>query len=183
MGAAVGVFATEQALRLRSVRRRFESIALALPGAVLLIAYNGVLFGRWSISNGHELGGEMAVRLSDVPANVVGALLSPSRGALFFYPILILVPFTIVSAWRASQSWERSAAVAGLLVLLVQLSLNRYSGGDTFFGPRLLIEPLMLASPLLARSVAMYSATRGNRFTTMLVTTGIVIHAIGAIVS
>lgn len=152
-----------------------------LPGVALLFAYNGLLFGRWGPSNGHELGGDVHVRLADLPGNLLGAFISPERGLLFYYPILVIVAVGAVSAWCAAAAWERAAASAGVVVLLTQLALNRYSGGDTFFGPRLVIEPLALAAPLIARSVWEFSRQHGVRFVRWAVVAGIVIHGVGGI--
>lgn len=52
-----------------------------VPGVALLFIYNGLLSGRSGPSNGHELRGEVHVRWADLPLNVMGALLSPTRGA------------------------------------------------------------------------------------------------------
>lgn len=174
LGAALG-FAT------RSWRPTAVVALTAVPGVLGLIAYNGMLFDRWGFSNGHELGGAIELRVEDLPANIIGALGSPMKGLLIFYPILLVAIVTLSSAWRAALSWERAAALAGLAVLLTQLSLNRYSGGDAFWGPRLVIEPLALACPLLARSVSEFSTTYGNLAIRWMIVAGIVIHGIPAV--
>lgn len=152
-----------------------------VPGVALLFIYNGVLFGRWGPSNGHELGGDVQLRLVDLPFNVLGALLSPSRGVLIYYPILVLVLNGVSAGWRAATAWERAAVVGGLAVFVTQLSLNRYSGGDTFFGPRLMIEPLALAAPFMARAVWQFAQRHGSRFVRWAVVAGIVIHGVGGL--
>ena len=128
-----------------------------VPGVALLVSYNGLLFGTWGPSNGHELGGSVGVHWSDLPVNIGGALVSPTRGLLVFYPVLLLALPTLRSAIRAARPWQLAAAIGGTAGLLVQLALNRYSGGDTFFGPRLMIEPLVLWAPLLALAVYKFS--------------------------
>jgi hypothetical protein len=167
----------------RSPRLLLKYAVLATPGLVMLLAYNGLLFDRWAISNGFELGGEIRLRLEDLPANLLGALFSPSRGMLIYYPIMIIVPVTVRSAWRIARDWEKAAFLAGLLSLMLQMSLNRYSGGDAFFGPRLLIEPLTLCAPLIARAVALFAETQKVRAVSMCLVAGIAIHGIGAIAS
>lgn len=183
LAISVGTLGVMLAWQRRSLRFLIESAVLALPGLFVLIAYNHAIFGRWSISNGHELGGRIGAHYGDLPINVIGTLFSPTRGALFFYPILILLPFTFRAAWRAAAGWERAAAVAGLLGLACQLLINRYSGGDTFFGSRLLIEPLTLAAPIIARSVYLCARSRTDRLVSMLLGFGLLIHLFGAIAS
>lgn len=119
--------------------------------------------------------------MGDLPANFLGALVSPMKGLLIFYPILLVALFALGRAWRQATDWERAAAVAGLAVLLTQLSLNRYSGGDAFWGPRLVIEPLALASPLLARAVSDFSRTYGTMVIRWMIVAGFVLHGIPAI--
>lgn len=66
--------------------------------------------------------------------------------------------------------------------MLVQLLLNRYSGGDTFFGPRLWIEPLALLAPLLARAVqTVWTERPGTMLIPAALIIGVVIHGIGAV--
>ena len=159
---------------------------LVVPGVTLLFIYNGLMFDHWGPSNGHELGGEISFSPTDLPVNVLGTLFSPARGLLFYYPFLFLVPFAFNAAWHAARDWERAAFLAGASGLLAQLALNRYSGGDAFFGNRLVIEPLTFAAPILARSVV--CVMRSPRHTSMatllsvLLTVGVIIHSFGATV-
>jgi alpha-1,2-mannosyltransferase len=153
----------------------------ALPGVALLFVYNGLLVGRWGPSNGHELGGEISLKTTDLPLNIAGALISPSVGLLFFYPILLLVLFTGRAAWRRAADWERAALLAGIAIALTQLALNRYSGGDTFFGPRLMIEPLAFAAPILARAVSLYLDRHSRPVGLAMLGVGVAVHASGAI--
>lgn len=61
-----------------------------IPGVVALFAYNGLMFGRWGPSNGHELSGTIQPHWEAVPWNVAGAVLSPSRGLIVYYPIVLI---------------------------------------------------------------------------------------------
>ena len=153
-----------------------------LPGVVLLVSYNGLLFGRWGPSNGHELGGSLGVYWSDLPLNIVGAMASPTRGLLVFYPVILLALLRLRTAIHAAQPWQQAAAISGTAGLVVQLALNRYSGGDTFFGPRLMIEPLVLWAPILALSVYRFSIEhpRSVVLPTML-GAGVALHGAAAV--
>jgi len=155
---------------------------LVVPGVALLFTYNGLMFDHWGPSNGHELGGEIDFSPTDLPVNVLGTLFAPWRGLLFYYPFLVLVPVAFKAAWQAARDWERAAFLAGIFELLAQLALNRYSGGDTFFGNRLVIEPLTFAAPVLARSVVCVMQGRRHAFMAALLTAGVFIHAFGATV-
>jgi len=168
---------------LRRDPRPVVSVGLgAVPGVLFLVAYNGAMFGAWGPSNGHELEGNIHVRWLDIPVNFGGALFSPLRGLVFYYPVLGLSVMTVRRAWRDAADWERAAAIGAVLTFLVQFSLNRYSGGDTFFGPRLLIEPLALATPVLARAVALFGRDHSRRVVAVALGAGIALHAFGAII-
>jgi alpha-1,2-mannosyltransferase len=153
-----------------------------VPGVALLVSYNGLLFGTWGPSNGHELGGSVGVHWSDLPVNIGGALVSPTRGLLVFYPVLLLALPTLRSAIRAARPWQLAAAIGGTAGLLVQLALNRYSGGDTFFGPRLMIEPLVLWAPLLALAVYKFSVDHPRSvLLPAALGAGVIVHGAAAI--
>lgn len=179
---AVIVLGATLAWQRRSWKTACYFGVLVLPGVLLLFAYNGLMFGQWGPSNGHELGGAITVSLTDMPINLLGTAFSPTRGLLFYYPFLILVPVSFMAAWRAGRDWERSAFLAGASLLVAQLALNRYSGGDTFFGNRLVIEPLTFAAPLLARSVVLVLQGPLRVAMKAFLTVGVVVHALGATV-
>lgn len=183
LAVTVAAFGIVLAWYRRSVRTLVLFGTLAVPGVIALYAYNHVVFDRWSYSNGHELGGEISPHPLKLPLNIFGTLVSPDRGILLLYPVLLLLLFTGRQAWRAANDWERTAALAGLVAALTQLTLNRYQGGDTFFGNRLMIEPLTLAAPLIARGVVIYARTHTNRFVPMMLVFGVIIHGMGAIFS
>lgn len=164
----------------RSIPLLLGFAAIVLCGACALVAYNGLLLDTWSISNGRELGGEIHIRVAEFPSNTLGAVFSLERGAIFYYPALVIVPFAARIAWRRAYDWEKAAAIAGITGLLTQLALNRYTGGGAFFGPRLLIEPLTLCAPLLARAISM-SYDRHRAATALLLFAGVVVHLLGAL--
>lgn len=180
---AVGVaaFGTTLAWYRRSWRSLWVFGVLTLPGVAALVAYNVAVFGRWSFSNGHELGGHLTPHVIDLPVNVLGTLASPSRGLLVLYPILIVLAVSGRSAWRSATDWERAAAVSAIAEVVVQLALNRYSGGEGFFGNRLMIEPLTLWAPLIARAAVITRGRRVGRFVPVLLVVGVAIHAFGAV--
>jgi hypothetical protein len=157
----------------------------AVIGTAALVGFNGWIFGRWSPDSGSylygisESGDEMQL-VRDLPLNVLGTLVDPLRGVLFYYPALVIVALGLLGAWKASPPWVRAAGVGGLVALITQLSLNRYSGGDTFFGSRLTIEGLTLAYPLLV--LAWFNAPlNARRLGLPLLIISVGLHAAGAV--
>lgn len=181
MAPAVLIAGVSQAAMARSWFVLMRLGLGAALGALLLILYNWAVFGRASFDNGLvEFFGRDVAYLMRLPANVLGSLLDPQRGVLVLYPaLLVLLPMAI-GRWRSSPDWVRSAALAGLAALATQLALNRYSGGDSFFGSRLTIESLTLAFPLL---VLAWDATTGplRRWTAGLLYVSVFYHAVGAV--
>ena len=160
-----------------------------VPGVLVLMSYNAAVHDRFWPTNGLERsaadvswgdsGG--GVGLSSLPENLLGTLVSPGRGILLLYPVLLLLAFWVPRAWRQATTAERAAAVGAVAYLIVQLTLNRYSGGWWYFGSRLTIEPLTLAFPLLVRAWTLVPAG-GWRFAAwLLLGWGWVAHVLGAV--
>jgi hypothetical protein len=164
-----------------SLRPALKLALGAAPGVVGLIAYNGIMFNSWGPSNGHELRGNISLRLRDLPFNVAGTLFDPVCGLVFFYPVVLVALAGAPRAWRRAASWERAGAVGGMALLLTQLSLDTYTGGDGFFGPRLLIEPLVLSGPFLARSIYLSGRSHGMRPVYLALLMGGLVHSVGGI--
>lgn len=112
------------------------------------------------------------------------AVLSPYRGIFIFMPILIVLLPAFHHGWRASPWWVRATAIAGLVCMLVQLRRNVWHGGRGFFGPRVTIETLVLASPLLLRTWQTYGSQAPllRRVGLTLAVGGILLHSLGATV-
>jgi hypothetical protein len=163
----------------------------AIPGVLVLLSYNAVVHGRFSPTNGLERsaadvpwgdsGG--GVGLASVPENVAGTLFSPGRGMLALYPVLLVLAWWLPRAWRQATAAERAAAAGALGYLLVQLTLNRYSGGWWFFGSRLTIEPLTLAFPLLVRAWTVMPVRGWRPVAWVLLGWGFVTHVMGGVSS
>lgn len=185
MAVAAAVLCIALGVFTRSWRPAIHTAVASIPGVLCLIAYNGLMFGRWGPSNGHELKGDVHLLLGDLPGNVAGALFSPRVGLVVYYPVIVLAVLATRAAWAQATSWERSALLAGLGVMLTQLALNRYTGGEAFFGPRLMVEPLALALPSAARAVWSFH-DRGAPHRVAVVTlaiAGVLIHGAGALMA
>jgi len=125
-------------------------------GVALLIAYNGMVLGSWTLAP--ESYG--AVFLGRATRQSLGAYLGDlaltffsTRYSLFlFSPFLLFTVPGLRAAWRKADYWVRAGGLGALAYLLVTLRLNRHGGGHPF-NYRYPLEPLVLASPLLLLSV------------------------------
>jgi hypothetical protein len=139
--------------------RRTPSIALrvgAASGAMLALmsVWTHWMYGRWDPSSGYraaDFTGNAAHNAVDI-VNFFGFWVSPDRGLLVWTPLVIVLAPALVRSWRDLPDWSRSLLVAGLLYLLVQGLLVRFSGGDQFYGYRTSLELLACATPALAMS-------------------------------
>ena len=118
--------------------------------------------------------------MSDLPANILGTLVDPTRGVFILYPVLLVVALGAAGAWRSAPGWAKASAVTGVVAMVTQLALNRYSGGDTFFGSRLTVEGLTLAYPLLVLAW-FHAPVIARRVGVPLMILSVAAHAIGAV--
>ena len=141
----------------RSLRPAVRLGVAASFGVAALLTYNYFVFGGASITGGYSdaflrpktggVGPETVWYLQQVAWTLVS-----DRGLLVWSPFLLVLLPGMPIAWRSSPAWVRSAALAGVVYLLVHLWLNRYSGGSGFFGYRYPLEPLVLWTPLLLQA-------------------------------
>jgi hypothetical protein len=161
--------------------RRLWAFGLpALAGSVVLIVYNGLVFGAWSPDNGYyEYAGAGQTGLLGFALGVMSTLFHPLRGILWLYPVLAICALGTRAAWRDAVAPVKSAAVGGGVALVIQLALNPVEG-DTFFGSRLTIEPLTLAFPLLVLAWVARPVWVPPRLATGLLVFTVAVHAFGA---
>ena len=167
-------------------RDRGPLIQVGGPAAVgfgLLVLYNRLMFGAFSISGGYETILETSAEYrtpSGYLRNLTGTFFDPTNG-LFLWSSWILVATIATLMLRPSRKgdWPMIAALAGLSYLLIHTALNRYWGGVAF-SYRYPLEPLVLATPLLARSFPTLMATRPLRLV-LLLTVGVSIALQGAV--
>ena len=149
LGQAIAVAAAG-----RGRRWTFLGLASLLVGGLLLVVYSWWLFGTRLPAAGYATEPLVARALAVDPRflvdQVIGAWLHPSRGVLVLTPILFVLLPWVTSGWRASPRWVRASAVSGVIVLLVQYRLMRFTGGSGFFGYRTSLEGLVMATPLFA---------------------------------
>jgi len=124
-------------------------------GLVALLVYNRAVFGAASVSGGYAptfVDNLWTMSATDFGLNVLGTFFSLSRGLLPYSPFLLVLGLGLRAAWKTSPGWVRSGGLAGAVYLLVQLRMNRFSGGHGFYGYRYPLEALTMAAPLLLRS-------------------------------
>jgi hypothetical protein len=142
---------------LLAVRRRRPSIAISAglnSGALLALMgwWTHWMFGTWDPTSAYSASQftDYASRKGIDVVNHLGFWVSPDRGMLIWTPLLILLVPALVKGWRDVPDWSRDLLLGGVVYTLLQLTLNRFSGGDTFYGYRIGLELLACAAPALA---------------------------------
>jgi hypothetical protein len=183
--AVIGLWVGASRRSLRPV------LALGIPaiGAVcLLVGWNAWYFGAPSIGGPYHGAIATAARpvsegMSTFAVNVAGTLVSGWCGALLYSPVLVALAVALPYGWRTAPAFVRGAAVGGVLYLAVQLRVDTFRGGGTLYGNRLVLELLVLCTPLAALGYARWSHGRPWRVavTTSLAAVSVGIHAVGAL--
>ncbi|HEX8004382.1 MAG TPA: hypothetical protein VF519_16975 [Mycobacteriales bacterium] len=182
---APGAAAAWHALRDRWWRAVAFLLLGCAAGLALLLLYNHHVYGGWSLRGGYKatVGGTLHRSPKALLTNLAGVLVSPSRGLVGFSPFVLLLLPGLRRGWRAAPPWVRSAALGALVYLLLQLQANRFSGGSGFYGYRLLLEPLTLATPLLTLAYTEWVAPSRwrRRAFGVLVAYSVGVQALGAV--
>lgn len=148
----VGVTLGVMLIVRRDFRLATRLLAGSVPGVVALLVYNWWLFGRLSVAGGY---GEHFARQAIEPdlgsylGNIGTAFLDPNHGVFVWSPLVALVLVTTTTIVQRLPRWALASALGGLAYLLVQLKLNRSSGGSGFSYYRYPLESLAAAAPLL----------------------------------
>lgn len=167
-----------------AISRRLPGIAAragaaALLSLALMAGWTRWMYGSWDPTSGYRAGdfGGNALDL----ANYLGFVLSADRGLLWWCPLLLLL---LPATWRNRHElpdWARWLALGGVTYLLSQAVLNRFSGGDQFYGYRTSLELVVSLAPALALSAHRLS-DRARRWFTPLAVLQVVLIAPGAMV-
>lgn len=140
------------ALSQRRLRPAFSVGAGSLAGLAALLWYNFWLWGEASVSGGY--GAVFTERLANndlfaFAENLIRFLVDPTHGLLVYSPFLLFLIPGIRAGWRRVPDWGRGAAIGAAVYLLVQLKVNRSSGGTGFLGYRYPLEALTASASLL----------------------------------
>jgi hypothetical protein len=140
-------------LRARALRLRDAAVAIvlavaaALPQVLWSLRYFGspLPTGQWEKN---ALGAA-----AEMPVALLGLLVSPGRGALWFAPVLVAALAVGVVAVRRRGFRVVDVLLAGVLAQLLLVScFGMWWGGYTSFGPRLLALPLWASVAWLAEN-------------------------------
>ncbi|MCB2154234.1 hypothetical protein KQI84_05060 [bacterium] len=116
-------------------------IAIGIAGR---LAQNAVLRGS-PFDQGYS-GQEFVTPLF---TGIHGLILSPERGLLLFYPVLLWALFPFRSSNSATRAFERLAIAVLLFAVVFHASFWTWHGGWTS-GPRFLLPSVALGTPLVA---------------------------------
>lgn len=189
LAAAALVVGCWIAWRRRSLWPVLQVGTPALAGMALLVLWNHHVWGSYSLGGSgysyaarnalHGHGTNQALQLAREAA---GTLVSPMRGVLIYAPILLLAPVFAGRGWRVAPAWAQAAFLGGLGYEFVQLRIDSFVGGDYFFGNRLVIEPLVLCTPLLYCGYRAWAAHRplGRDLAGFLALASVLVHVVGA---
>lgn len=183
VAAVAGLYAS---WRRRSLKPAILIGVVSLAGVVVVVAYHNLMFGEPSLLGGYAQR-EAALLppsgLFEYAQGLAGTLVSPDRGVLVLSPFLVLLLPGLRRAWRVAPDWVRAGALSGVVYMLVQLALNRFSGGHNFYSYRLPLEMLTLSAPLLVlawREWTAQTAPRRRAFD-VLVCVSLLTHTLGAL--
>lgn len=166
-------------------------LSLGIPAgfAVLaLLLWNHWMFGAGTIGGAYIGVVSSATRspwdgAEQFGVNIIGTLFSGWCGALLYTPVLLVLLGALPAGWRASPPWARASVIGGLTYQVIQLRVYIYNGGGAFYGNRLIIELLVLATPMLTVGYARWSEGRPKRvvLTAILAAASVGIFATGAV--
>jgi alpha-1,2-mannosyltransferase len=112
--------------------------------------------------------------------NHAGMWISPDRGLLVWTPVLLVLIPHAIRHWRSLPDWSRALAWGGVAYTLLQGTLNRFSGGDAFFGYRISLELLVSLAPALTIA-AQHLSVRMRRVCAVLIGIQFVAMTVGAL--
>lgn len=152
----VAVFGLLVGLRRRSIR---VVVQVGAPSGALLIlmsVWTRWMYGTWNPMASYDTGpfADYAAGHRLDPLNQLGFWVAPDRGIFVWTPVILLLLPALVRSWSGLPDWSRSMLWGGLTYTVLQGVLNRFSGGDTFYGYRLGLEMVACATPALALSTA-----------------------------
>ena len=165
IAAVVGIW---ESIARKSIKPVLTIGSLTGLGLVLYLVYNRINSGRWILfygtygdrigaATGSGAGGQAKASLWIT--DYIYTFFAPLHGLFIYSPFLLLLLPGLFKAWKIAAPWMRSSAIGGILYLLVQLAGNTWTGGDGFFGYRLILVPLLTWIPLLALSWEQWTST------------------------
>lgn len=158
-------------------------VGLASGAALALVSvWTRWMYGSWDPTSGYRAGDFTAAASGYAldPVNHLGFLVSADRGLLWWCPLLLVLGPT---AWRRRHElpdWSRWLAAGGATYTLSQAVLNRFSGGDHFYGYRTSLELVVSLAPALALA-SPHLSERARRWFVPVAALQVVVVAAGAV--
>lgn len=188
LAAAIGLWVAIQQKKIRPVI--LVGVGSGLGLAALLV-YNYWLFDAITITGGYTAGNPDEATYTEriigqdptfFLENLAGGLFSPGRGLLLWSPFIIVAIFGLRGAWDRAPAWAIAGALGGLALLILQLRLNRYSGGAGFYSYRYPIEAVVASAPMLAVSLKSVAEHRtGLRLVVLSAAAAIGLHTVAIV--
>jgi hypothetical protein len=177
-------------LLMAAARRSWTTVAgVGIGTAVGLFAYLGFNLASFGSPLPESAGGYWVTNTVSTSGaffweGLVRTFVDPERGILLWSPILVVALVAIRTGWKAADPLVKAAAVAGIVLLLLQLRGNVWTGGDAFFAYRYPLESLYLAAPLAAGTVWRWGHSKvwRARVAGGIATLSIVAHAVGSVI-
>jgi hypothetical protein len=171
-------------------------VRIAVPvigGLFAVVTVNHAIYGAWSLTGGYGLvgysatsiagtGGSWSAPFVTVGHNLLGALFSPRCGVFLYTPVALVGLLGLPRGFRSAPRWTHAAAFGGCAYELAQSKINLFTGGSLFFSNRLIIECLLLCTPLLVHCALRWTRTRPRAaITAVLAAAAVAMHAMGAL--
>jgi alpha-1,2-mannosyltransferase len=144
---------------LVGLRRRAPGIVVKVGVAsaaflVLMVFWTHWMYGTWNPTASYDttVFEDYAKQNRLSVSNQLGFWIAPDRGILVWTPLVLILLPALVRSWKHLPDWSQSLVWGGLAYTILQGVLNRFSGGDVFYGYRLGLEMLACATPALALS-------------------------------
>jgi|tagenome__1003787_1003787.scaffolds.fasta_scaffold20874603_2 hypothetical protein len=144
---------------LVSARRHDRDVVLRVGTAslaflALMSVWTHWMYGSWKPTASYDTSAYVDHARGDYldVVNQLGFWVSPDRGLLVWTPVIVVLLPALVRSWRALPDWSRALVWGGLTYTVLQGVLNRFSGGEAFYGYRLDLEMLACLAPALALS-------------------------------
>lgn len=153
LGVIGGLIAAAWLVRERAALRRLAAGAVlgGLPWLAMVLAYNLL---RWGSPFDTGYGETLSMMRESIPTGLLGLLLSPGKGLVWFSPVIVLGVIAIARCWGT----HRGVAIVVLAVVVPPLLFYaRFLSwsGDYCWGPRYLVYAcaplLLLLAPWLDR--------------------------------
>ncbi|HEX4688379.1 MAG TPA: hypothetical protein VH228_16485 [Nocardioides sp.] len=167
------------------------TLAIGAPSVLtlgLLVRWNDWYFGTASVGGPYHGAIAAAVRPPTDAAvmfltNVAGTVVSGWCGIVWYSPVVLVLAAAVPVGWRQAPDWARASLVAGLVYLAIQLRVDTFTGGGTFYGNRLVLELFVLATPVVMIGYERWAAERPWRTAavTVAASLSIGIYAVGAL--